>query len=49
MLTERGEREQEEAQVGEKRIRGNVMLWIPYALQVKDRNRKTRMCVDVGK
>lgn len=42
-------RQEKEAQVGERRIREMGMLWITYALKVKDRSRKTRMCVDVGK
>lgn len=43
------ERQEKEAQVGESRIREREMLWITYALKVKDRSRKKRMCVDVGK
>lgn len=43
------ERQEKDAQVGERRIREGGMLWITYALKVKERSKKTRMCVDVGK
>lgn len=36
--------QENDLQVGERWIREREMLWITYALKVKDRSRKTRMC-----
>lgn len=37
-------RQEKEVHVGKRRIREREMLWTTYALKVKDRGRKTRMC-----